>query len=165
MFLYHFLFRKGYSIIKISMLNLSFPNYEFRLKEINQKRFIFDEIRKKYIELTPEEWVRQNCIKFLINEKKFKKNLISIEKKIQLNNTTKRFDILIHDINGACVLLVECKAPNIKINQESFDQILRYNQVIKAEFLMVTNGIIHYYCRINNDKKNIEFLKEIPVNK
>ena len=165
MFLYHFLFRKGYSIIKISMLDLSFPNYEFRLKEINQKRFIFDEIRKKYIELTPEEWVRQNCIKFLINEKKFKKNLISIEKKIQLNNTTKRFDILAHDISGGCILLVECKAPNIKINQESFDQILRYNQVIKAEFLMVTNGIIHYYCRINNDKKNIEFLKEIPVNK
>ena len=147
------------------MLNLSFPNYEFRLKEINQKRFIFDEIRKKYIELTPEEWVRQNCIKFLINEKKFKKNLISIEKKIQLNNTTKRFDILVHDINGRCILLVECKAPNIKINQESFDQILRYNQVINAEFLMVTNGIIHYYCRINYDKKNIEFLKEIPVNK
>ena len=165
MFLYHFLFRKGYSIIKISMLDLSFPNYEFRLKEINQKRFIFDEIRKKYIELTPEEWVRQNCIKFLINEKKFKKNLISIEKKIQLNNTTKRFDILVHDINRGCVLLVECKAPNIKINQKSFDQILSYNQVIKAEFLMVTNGIIHYYCRINNDKKNIEFLKEIPVNK
>ena len=147
------------------MLHLSFPNYEFRLKEINQKRFIFDEIRKKYIELTPEEWVRQNCVKFLINEKKFKKNLISIEKKIQLNNTTKRFDILVHDINGGFILLVECKAPNIKINQESFDQILRYNQVIKAEFLMVTNGIIHYYCRINNDKKNIEFLKEIPVNK
>ena len=95
------------------MLNLSFPNYEFTLKEINQKRFIFDEIRKKYIELTPEEWVRQNCIKFLINEKKFKKNLISIEKKIQLNNTTKRFDILGHDINGGCILLVECKAPNI----------------------------------------------------
>ena len=147
------------------MLDLSFPNYEFRLKEINQKRFIFDEIRKKYIELTPEEWVRQNCVKFLINEKKFKKNLISIEKKIQLNNTTKRFDILVHDIKGECILLVECKAPNVKINQESFDQILRYNQVVNAKFLMLTNGIIHYYCRINNDKKNIEFLKEIPVNK
>ena len=147
------------------MLNLSFPNYEFRLKEINQKRFIFDEIRKKYIELTPEEWVRQNCIKFLINEKKYKKNLISIEKKIQLNNTTKRFDILVHDTNGECRLLVECKAPNIKINQESFDQILRYNQVVNAKFLMVTNGIIHYYCRINNHQKNIKFLKEIPANK
>ena len=72
------------------MLNLSFPNYEFRLKEINQKRFIFDEIRKKYIELTPEEWVRQNCVKFLINDRKFKRNLISIEKRIKLNNITSK---------------------------------------------------------------------------
>ena len=147
------------------MLNLSFPNYEFRLKEINQKRFIFDEIRKKYIELTPEEWVRQNCVKFLINDRKFKRNLISIEKRIKLNNTVKRFDILVHDNYGNCNLLVECKAPNVKINQDSFDQILRYNQVINAKFLMITNGIINYYCKINNLQNKIEFLKNIPVYK
>lgn len=147
------------------MLNLSFPNYEFRLKEINQKRFIFDEIRKKYIELTPEEWVRQNCVKFLINDRKFKRNLISIEKRIKLNNTIKRFDILVHDNYGNCNLLVECKAPNVKINQDSFDQILRYNQVINAKFLMITNGIINYYCKINKLQNKIEFLKNIPVNK
>ena len=147
------------------MLNLSFPNYEFRLKEINQKRFIFDEIRKKYIELTPEEWVRQNCVKFLINDRKFKRNLISIEKRIKLNNTVKRFDILVHDNYGNCNLLVECKAPNIKINQDSFDQILRYNQVINAKFLMITNGIINYYCKINKLQNKIEFLKNIPVYK
>ena len=141
------------------MLNLSFPNYEFRLKEINQKRFIFDEIRKKYIELTPEEWVRQNCVKFLINDRKFKRNLISIEKRIKLNNTVKRFDILVHDNYGNCNLLVECKAPNVKINQDSFDQILRYNQVINAKFLMITNGIINYYCKINKLQNKIEFLK------
>jgi len=145
------------------MLNLSFPNYEFRLKEINQKRFIFDEIRKKYIELTPEEWVRQNCVKFLINDRKFKRNLISIEKRIKLNNTVKRFDILVHDNYGNCDLLVECKAPNVKINQDSFDQILRYNQVINAKFLMITNGIINYYCKINKLQNKIEFLKNIPV--
>jgi len=145
------------------MLNLSFPNYEFRLKEINQKRFIFDEIRKKYIELTPEEWVRQNCVKFLINDRKFKRNLISIEKRIKLNNTVKRFDILVHDNYGNCNLLVECKAPNVKINQDSFDQILRYNQVINAKFLMITNGIINYYCKINKLQNKIEFLKNIPV--
>ncbi len=149
----------------MSMLNLSFPNYEFRLKEINQKRFIFDEIRKKYIELTPEEWVRQNCVKFLINDRKFKRNLISIEKRIKLNNTVKRFDILVHDNYGNCNLLVECKAPNIKINQDSFDQILRYNQVINAKFLMITNGIINYYCKINKLQNKIEFLKNIPVYK
>ena len=147
------------------MLNLSFPNYEFRLKEINQKRFIFDEIRKKYIELTPEEWVRQNCVKFLINDRKFKRNLISIEKRIKLNNTVKRFDILVHDNYGNCKLLVECKAPNVKINQDSFDQILRYNQVINAKFLMITNGIINYYCKINKLQNKIEFLKNIPVYK
>ena len=147
------------------MLNLSFPNYEFRLKEINQKRFIFDEIRKKYIELTPEEWVRQNCVKFLINDRKFKRSLISIEKRIKLNNTVKRFDILVHDNYGNCNLLVECKAPNVKINQDSFDQILRYNQVINAKFLMITNGIINYYCKINKLQNKIEFLKKIPVNK
>ena len=145
------------------MLNLSFPNYEFRLKEINQKRFIFDEIRKKYIELTPEEWVRQNCVKFLINDRKFKRSLISIEKRIKLNNTVKRFDILVHDNYGNCNLLVECKAPNVKINQDSFDQILRYNQVINAKFLMITNGIINYYCKINKLQNKIEFLKNIPV--
>ena len=147
------------------MLKLSFPNYEFRLKKINQKKFIFDEIRKKYIELTPEEWVRQHCIRFLITEKKFKRGLISVEKKISLNSTNKRFDILAYNSMGSCVLLVECKAPNIKIDQKSFDQILRYNQVINAKFLMVTNGIIHYYCNINNIQNKIEFLKEIPSNK
>ena len=147
------------------MLKLSFPNYEFRLKKINQKRFIFDEVRKKYIELNPEEWVRQNCIKFLQKEKKYNKSLISVEKKIRLNNTDKRFDILVYNNTGKCVLLVECKAPNIKINQRSFDQIFRYNQVINAEYLMLTNGIIHYYCKINNVDNKIEFLKEIPSNK
>ena len=144
------------------MLELSFPKYEFRLKKNDEKRFIFDEIRKKYIELTPEEWVRQNCIKFLIKEKKFKKNLISIEKKITLNKLIKRFDIIAHDNYGKPNLLVECKAPNIIINQKSFDQIIGYNKVIDAKYLMLTNGIIHYYCRINKIDGKIDFLKEIP---
>ena len=144
------------------MLELSFPKYEFTLKKNDEKRFIFDEIRKKYIELTPEEWVRQNCIKFLIKEKKFKKNLISIEKKITLNKLIKRFDIIAHDNYGKPNLLVECKAPNIIINQKSFDQIITYNKVIDAKYLMLTNGIIHYYCRINKIDGKIDFLKEIP---
>jgi len=119
------------------MLKLSFPNYEFRLKKIDEKRFIFDEIRKKYIELTAEEWVRQNCIRFLINEKKYKSQLIAVEKKIILNNLTKRFDIIAYDNNGDPNLLVECKAPNIAIKQETFDQILSYNRVINSKFLII----------------------------
>ncbi|MAK01398.1 MAG: restriction endonuclease subunit R [Flavobacteriaceae bacterium] len=144
------------------MLKLSFPNYEFRLKKIDEKRFIFDEIRKKYIELTAEEWVRQNCIKFLINEKKYKSQLIAVEKKIILNNLTKRFDIIAYDNNGDPNLLVECKAPNIAIRQETFDQILSYNRVINSKYLMITNGIIHYYCKIDNIDNKINFLKDIP---
>ena len=144
------------------MLKLSFPNYEFRLKKIDEKRFIFDEIRKKYIELTAEEWVRQNCIKFLINEKKYKSQLIAIEKKIILNNLTKRFDIIAYDNNGDPNLLVECKAPNIAVRQETFDQILTYNRVINSKYLMITNGIIHYYCKIDNIDNKINFLKDIP---
>jgi len=144
------------------MLKLSFPNYEFRLKKIDEKKFIFDEIRKKYIELTAEEWVRQNCVKFLINEKKYKSQLIAIEKKIILNNLTKRFDIIAYDNNGDPNLLVECKAPNIAIKQETFDQILSYNRVINSKYLMITNGIIHYYCKIDNIDNKINFLKDIP---
>ena len=144
------------------MLKLSFPNYEFRLKKIDEKRFIFDEIRKKYIELTAEEWVRQNCIKFQKKKKKYKSQLIAVEKKIILNNLTKRFDIIAYDNNGDPNLLVECKAPNIAIRQETFDQILSYNRVINSKYLMITNGIIHYYCKIDNIDNKINFLKDIP---
>ena len=128
------------------MFNLTFPKYEFRLKKIEEKRFIFDEIRKKYIEFTPEEWVRQNCVKFLIDKKKYFSHLISIEKTIKLNGLTKRFDIIAYDIFGNVDLLVECKAPNIIIDQKSFDQIITYDKVINAKYLMLTNGIINYYC-------------------
>ena len=125
------------------MFNLTFPKYEFRLKKIEEKRFIFDEIRKKYIEFTPEEWVRQNCVKFLIDKKKYFSHLISIEKTIKLNGLTKRFDIIAYDIFGNVDLLVECKAPNIIIDQKSFDQIITYDKVINAKYLMLTNGIIN----------------------
>ena len=147
------------------MFNLTFPKYEFRLKKIEEKRFIFDEIRKKYIEFTPEEWVRQNCVKFLIDKKKYFSHLISIEKTIKLNGLTKRFDIIAYDIFGNVNLLVECKAPNIIIDQKSFDQIITYDKVINAKYLMLTNGIINYYCEINKIDNKINFLKDIPVYK
>ena len=147
------------------MFNLTFPKYEFRLKKIEEKRFIFDEIRKKYIEFTPEEWVRQNCVKFLIDKKKYFSHLISIEKTIKLNGLTKRFDIIAYDIFGNVDLLVECKAPNIIIDQKSFDQIITYDKVINAKYLMLTNGIINYYCEINKIDNKINFLKDIPVYK
>lgn len=145
------------------MKRLNFPNYEFRLKKEGQKRFIFDLIRKKYVQLSSEEWVRQNCIRFLIEEKRINKFSIAIEKEIEFNGIKKRFDIVSYSSEGKINLLVECKAPNIEINQKTFDQILIYNKILKSKYLMVTNGINHYYCKINEDRKNIKFLANFPL--
>ena len=145
------------------MKRLNFPNYEFRLKKEGQKRFIFDLIRKKYVQLSSEEWVRQNCIRFLIEEKRLSKFSIAIEKEIEFNGIKKRFDIVSYSSEGKINLLVECKAPNIEINQKTFDQILIYNKILKSKYLMVTNGINHYYCKINEDRNNIKFLANFPL--
>ena len=145
------------------MKKLNFPNYEFRLKKEGQKRFIFDLIRKKYIQLSSEEWVRQNCIRFLIEEKRISRFSIAVEKEIEFNGIKKRFDIVSYSNQGKINLLVECKAPNIEINQKTFDQILIYNKILKSKYLMVTNGINHYYCKINEDSNNIEFLANFPL--
>jgi|TARA_B100001939_G_scaffold89922_1_gene77034 hypothetical protein len=145
------------------MKRLNFPNYEFRLKKEGQKRFIFDLIRKKYVQLSSEEWVRQNCIRFLIEEKRINKYSIAIEKEIEFNGIKKRFDIVSYSSEGKINLLVECKAPNIEINQKTFDQILIYNKILKSKYLMVTNGINHYYCKINEDRNNIKFLANFPL--
>ena len=144
------------------MIKLNFPNYEFRLKKEGQKRFIFDLIRKKYVPFTMEEWVRQNCIRFLIDEKKISKFSIAIEKEIKFNGLKKRFDIVSYSTDGKINLLVECKAPNIEINQKTFDQILIYNKILKSKYLMVTNGINHYYCKVNDERNNIKFLADFP---
>ena len=145
------------------MKRLNFPNYEFRLKKEGQKRFIFDLIRKKYVQLSSEEWVRQNCIRFLIEEKRISKFSIAIEKEIEFNGIKKRFDIVSYSSEGKINLLVECKAPNIEINQKTFDQILIYNKILKSKYLMVTNGINHYYCKIDENKNNIKFLANFPL--
>ena len=143
------------------MLQLDFPNYTFKIKNNGNGDYIFDEIRKKYIKLTKEEWVRQNCVKFLINEKNFSPVLINIEKTIKVNNLIKRYDIVVYKPDGGIKLLVECKSPEIKINQKTFDQIAIYNMNLKSELLMVTNGLRHYYCEINYNNKCYTFLKDI----
>lgn len=143
------------------MLQLDFPNYTFKIKNSGNGDYIFDEIRKKYIKLTKEEWVRQNCVKFLINEKNFPSILINIEKTIKINKINKRYDIVVYKPDGRIKLLVECKSPEIKINQKTFDQIAVYNMNLKSELLMVTNGLEHYYCQINYKKGYYTFLKDL----
>ena len=144
------------------MLQLNFPAFDFQLKNNENKTSIFDVIRKKYVVLQPEEWVRQHCVHFLILEKKYPKSLMNVEKHIKINKLTKRYDIVIFKPNGKIFLAVECKAPNIKITQDTFDQIARYNLALRSKYLMVTNGLQHFYCQMDYEKKRYYFLKEIP---
>jgi hypothetical protein len=143
------------------MFQLNLPFYNISLKEENGNHFIFDDIRKKYLRLTPEEWVRQNFVKYLIDEKKYPASLIVIEKGLKLNELTKRADVLIYK-NSSPILLVECKAPTVKINQNTFDQISRYNLTFKVPYLMVTNGMSHYCCQIDFENNSYHFLEDIP---
>jgi len=144
------------------MYKLNFPLYQIPLKNKENKTLAFDSIRKKWLKLVPEEWVRLNCIEFLINEKKISRSLISVEKEFKLNNLKKRFDIVVFNKKGEIYLLVECKAPNVKISQSVFNQITKYNLVLKSKFLMISNGINHYFFTMNFESQKIEFLKELP---
>jgi len=142
--------------------NLNFPSYNFRIKNSENNTYIFDVIRKKFVVLQPEEWVRQNCIQFLINEKNFPVNLINVEKVVKINGLNKRYDIIVYNSDGSIFLIVECKAPKVKISQSAFDQIARYNLTLKASYLMVTNGLNHYFCTIDHNLGMYNFLKELP---
>ncbi|ATA67843.1 restriction endonuclease subunit R [Capnocytophaga cynodegmi] len=144
------------------MQRLNFKEYSFRFKKIDDKLFIFDEIRKKFVALQPEEWVRQHVIRFLIEEKKVPKSLINVEKEITINGLVKRYDIVVFSRNGNILLAVECKAPMIQISQAVFDQIARYNLMLKSKILMVTNGLNHYFCQMDYEKGKYLFLKELP---
>ena len=144
------------------MQQLNFPCYSFRFKNSENKVSIFDEIRKKFIILTPEEWVRQHVVRFLLEEKNYPKSLINVEKVLTINGLRKRYDIVIFNPNGSIFVLVECKAPEIKTSQATFDQIARYNMTLKAEYLMVTNGLNHYFCQMDFENERYEFLAALP---
>lgn len=141
---------------------LNFPLYEFRFKNSENKLYIFDIVRKKFVSLTPEEWVRQNTIHFLLQEKKYPQSLMNVEKQIQVNQLTKRYDIVVYRSDGSIFLAVECKAPQVKITQQIFDQIARYNMTLKAENLMITNGLHHIFYQIDYVNQKYVFLEELP---
>ncbi len=144
------------------MQELKFNKYSFRFKNSENKVAIFDEIRKKFIILTPEEWVRQHVIQFLLKEKKYPKSLINVEKVLKINGLVKRYDVVVYNSNGSIQIIVECKAPEIKIAQNTFDQIARYNLALKSEFLMVTNGLNHYFCKMDLENQKYLFLNDLP---
>lgn len=145
--------------MELTPLNL--PSHPFKIIDRDGKYFIFDTIRKKELLLTPEEWVRQHFIQYLINSIGISKNRISLEKGLRLNDMQKRTDALVFDSNGKPFLLVECKAPQVKITQDVFDQIARYNMYYKVPYIAVSNGIEHYFCEIDYECSSYRFLESL----
>lgn len=144
------------------MQALNLPTYNFKLKDQNGILFIFDSIRKKHVVLTPEEWVRQNFIQFLIQDKKYPASLVAVEIGLKYNQLQKRADVLIYNKQGFPHLMIECKAPEVKITQETFHQIAAYNMIFKVNYLVVTNGLDHFCCKMDYSENNYQFLKMIP---
>ncbi|MGI6572936.1 MAG: type I restriction enzyme HsdR N-terminal domain-containing protein [Fermentimonas sp.] len=147
------------------MYRLNLPPFEpkIRKKDASSDSEIFDPLRRKYVVLTPEEWVRQHFVHYLISEKKYPTSLIANEAGIKLNSLSRRCDTVVFNTRLEPVMIVEYKEPKVKITQEVFDQVVRYNSVLKVRFIVVTNGLIHYCCRMDYEKMDHEYLTEIPT--
>jgi len=143
-------------------MDLNLPQYSFRIREQTGKRVIFDTFRHRWVSLTPEEWVRQNFARYLTQEKHFPSTLIAVEWSIRINQNDFRSDIVLFSKSGLPLVVVECKAPEVKITQQVFDQIARYNLDLRVSYLIVTNGLIHYCCRFDQSQLSYTFLSDIP---
>jgi predicted type IV restriction endonuclease len=144
------------------MLELNLPTYAYKLRKSEDRTEIFDVVRKKYLKLSPEEWVRQHIIHYLLNQKGFPLSHIMPEQALEVNTLKKRCDILAFNRDGKAVLLVECKAPHIKIEQKTFNQIAQYNYALRLNYLFVSNGLMHYYAYVDFENKTYHFLEELP---
>jgi hypothetical protein len=144
------------------MQMLNFPQYTFRIQDENGKKLIFDSLRKKWVALAPEEWVRQHLVQYLISEKGFPSGLITVEQSLKYNGLTWRTDVLVYSKNRTPLLLAECKAPEVEITQETFNQAGRYNIVHKVPYLLISNGLSHYCCFVDMANGKTQFLNEIP---
>ncbi len=143
------------------MQKLNFPTYPFKISRREEGDFIFDIIRKKVILLTPEEWVRQHIIHYLHKDLGYPKGLIRVESGVKYNTRVKRSDVVIYNNSGAPAMLIECKAPNVKINQSTLEQVAMYNRTLNASVIILTNGLVHYTFRISK-KDKLENLDKIP---
>lgn len=139
---------------------LKYPSFNIRIKNEGGKTLVFDEVRKKWIALTPEEWVRQHLINFLITFKNYPLSLISVEKEISLNDTKKRYDVVVYNNQLKPILLVECKSPDVKITEATLEQTLRYNLILGVKFLLVSNGLVDFTIKAEGERSVI--LKELP---
>jgi len=141
---------------------LNLPPYPFKITDQDGTLTLFDELRKKTIIITPEEWVRQHFVQYLINQKEYPRSLIKLEGGLKLHGRARRTDIVVFNNSGERILIIECKAPSIKISQKTFDQVARYNMVHRVSLLAVSNGLEHYYCRISFNDQQYHFIQDLP---
>jgi hypothetical protein len=144
--------------MNIQQLNL--PTYPFRTRTTGQSTEIFDSIRKKFVVLTPEEWVRQHFIMFIRNKLNYPAGMISVERGFRINTRAKRTDVVVHDTGGSPWMIIECKAPEVKLTEEAFYQAAGYHIKLNALYLVVTNGMQHYCCKFADN--SFEFIKDFP---
>jgi hypothetical protein len=147
----------------ISDLTLNFPTFAHKLQKSDGKLMIFDEVGKKYRVLTPEEWVRQHCLNYLLHHLKYPTNLIKLEQSLKINQLKRRSDITIYDRQGNLFLLVECKAPQINLDAHVIKQVSQYQSQIKSPFLAITNGITHHIFAYNQTTQSIQELSQFPT--
>ena len=146
----------------MNMPQLNFPNVVLKTKLVEGTTQVFDAVRKKYLVLTPEEWVRQHFIHYLNSEKKYPLGLMGVEQMVKYNEQSTRADIVLYTNEGKPNMIVECKAPKVKITQDAFNQIAKYNFKLRVDFLVVTNGMRHFCCAMDYESNKITFLEEIP---
>jgi hypothetical protein len=144
------------------MKPLNLPTYSLKIKSESDLEYVYDQFRRKYVRLTPEEWVRQNFAHYLVNEKSYPASRMILEKSLRFNKMSKRCDILVSNDSGEPIVMIECKAPDIKIGQNTFEQVSVYNIVFHVEYLIITNGLQHYCCIVDFEKRSVNFMNEIP---
>lgn len=144
------------------MFSLNLPDFQVKIAVTDGKKMVFDPLRRKYVALTPEEWVRQHFVHFLIQHKGYPSGLLANEVQLTLNGTRKRCDTVLYDRTRTPRMIIEYKAPTVPITRQVFDQITRYNIVLKVDYLIVSNGLEHYCCKVDYERFCCNFLKEIP---
>lgn len=144
-------------------MDLNLPGFDVRIRESeNGDKEIFDSFRRKYVKLTPEEWVRQHFLHFLSDEKEYPATLISVEKQLIILGRSKRFDAVVFKNDGTPSVLIEFKAPSVKLNQNVVEQVASYNFALHANFLIVSNGLNHYCCKMDYENRTYNLMSEIP---
>ena len=144
------------------MYELNLPPYPIKLQEKDGKRMILDFLRRKYVALTPEEWVRQHFVHFLVDHKGYPQGLLANEVELRIGDKRLRCDTLLYNKEARPRMIIEYKAPTVALQQKTFDQISIYNHLLKADYLIISNGLQHYCCKMNIHQRSYCFLEDIP---